>query len=258
MSQLADYFKTRIFMAMPVNGDVAKKRLAHWTAQALNVLEKTPSGNNLLKQLPDSLYFSMRKTLGGYYGRAFGDGMYIGLACDKLYSLKEVLPVLMHECVHVAHNIEIKKKCPKRSIYEDFLFEYLSEFGARLQEKNVIQESTKNQLLLYDSSFFKKNPQFYGPLASVSEICQDVDHSYLNDFLRVGLATSCKEEDEATIRQIKTYFKKQYPDLSPQIYAHIRSVFFNKANEVLCSSKCSWLTRYEKRLLRQYISRERD
>lgn len=258
MSQYADYFKTRIFMAMPVKGIASKKRLAHWTAQALDVFEKTPSGVNLLKRMPSSVYFSMRKTLMGNYGKAFGGDVYVGLACDKLHSLKEVVPVLAHECAHIMHFAETKATCLRRSLMEDFMFEYLSEVGARLQEKNIIQEVGQRRILSYEPSFFEKNPQFYGPCVSVAAICRDVDSSYLNDFLQGGLEVSCKENDSASIHHIKTYFQKRYPVLTPQIYRHIRAVFLNKANEALAFPERYRLTRYKKCLLRQCVSRERD
>ena len=258
MSQLTDYFKARIFMAMPGNVSVSKRRLAWWTARSLDLFEKTPAGADLLKRLPMSVYFSIRKTLNGNFGQMFAGGAYIGLACDQLDSLKKVGPVLMHECAHVVHNKDMKEICPNRSVFGDFLFEYLSEVGARLQEQTFIRECVQSRLLSYDASFFNQNINFYHARHTLADICQDVDQLYLNDFLQGGLAVSSKSEDVSDLRKIKRYFKTQYPVLTPQVYRHVQMVFVKKATDALSAPKRYRLTGYDKRLLWQCVSRERD
>lgn len=258
MSQLADYFKTRIIMAMPMNEGASKKRLACWTAQALEVLEKTSEGNDILKRLPTSVYFSIRKTLNGNFGQMFAGGAYIGLACDQLDSVKKVGPVLIHECAHVVHNKDMKEICPNRSVFGDFLFEYLSEVGARLQEQTFIRECMQLRLLSYDASFFNQNTNFYHARHTLADICQDVDQLYLNDFLQGGLAVSSKSEDVSDLRKMKRYFKTLYPMLTPQVYRHVQMVFMKKATDALSAPKRYRLTGYDKHLLRQCVSRERD
>lgn len=259
MSFLAENLKKRIIKAMPLSTSQEKNRLAYRVRQSFDILEKTSIGRNLFLRLPKYTCFSVRKSLQGNFGMTLKDGEFIGLACDKLSSLKQVVPVIIHECAHVIHNEETKKiRFQDQSVFEGFLYDYLDELGARISEKKIIQECIQKKLLLYNQNFFSNNPAFYNTRTTLYHIYQDIDESYLDGFLQNNLVLFPQIQNSTRFIRVKHYFQKMYPEFSPQTYRHIQQQFRKIAKQVHNkSSKCR-LTQFQKKLLAQINSRERD
>lgn len=250
-------FKDQVSFVVPVKSNEESLNLLNNLFAALDLMRKTKTGKNILRQLPIDTHFryeKLRNTIGAYF---------VGKKTVSIHpivdDLKGLAPTVIHECAHAIHADYDRKN----DVFENldplniFMLRYLDEVGARAAEVRLMRDLTRSGLLTYKEAD-ENRFIFYKPDTTIGEIICDIkDRNYEPSFFVEGFRCAETDFNRQAHADIISYYQKNYPEIKQNDIEQLESRFddclknMDNPEQPKCIKK-AWFSKYEQDRVERY------